>query len=64
MPSVCGLIDGSHILITAPSNDEMSFVNRHQMHSLNVLVVCGPDLRVYYVNSRSPGRWHDARVKI
>ena len=64
MPSVCGLIDGSHILITPPAADEDSFINRHHDHSLNILVVCGPDLRIYYVNSRAPGRWHDSRVNL
>lgn len=62
MPSVCGLIDGSHVLITPPTEDEESFINRHHTHSLNILVVCGPDLKIYYVNSRAPGRWHDSRV--
>ena len=62
MPSVCGLIDGTHVLITPPTDDEDSFINRHQEHSLNVLAVCGPDLKIYYVNSRAPGRWHDSRV--
>jgi nuclease HARBI1 len=62
MPSVCGLIDGSHILITPPAADEDAFINRHQDHSLNVLAVCGPDLKIYYANSRAPGRWHDSRV--
>ena len=40
MPSVCGLVDGSHIPIKTPSNNEIQFVNRHGYHSLNVMAVC------------------------
>jgi hypothetical protein len=62
MPSVCGAIDGSHIRVCPPKAVEESYVNRHHYHSLNVLMVCGPDLTVYYSNTRGPGRWHDSRV--
>ena len=62
MPSVCGCVDGSHIPIIPPHNDEASYVNRHQQHSINAMVVCGPDLSIYYVYARAPGRWHDSHV--
>ena len=64
MPSVCGCVDGSHIPIIPPHNDEASYVNRHHQHSINALAVCGPDLKVYYVFSRAPGRWHDSHVNL
>jgi hypothetical protein len=61
-PSVCGCIDGTHVLVSPPQEDERSFVNRHHSYSLNVLAVAGPDLSFYYVNANFPGRCHDARV--
>ena len=62
MPSVCGCIDGSHVPVIPPKEDESACVNRHHVHSLNVMAVCGPDLKIYYANSRAGGRWHDSRV--
>ena len=61
-PSVCGCLDGSHIPVTPPKADEDSYVNRHHQHSLNSVMVAGPDMTIYYANCRSPGRWHDSHV--
>jgi hypothetical protein len=61
-PLVAGCLDGTHITITPPTNDENSYVNRHHTHSLNVLAVSGPDLTIYYLNTNHPGRCHDAHV--
>lgn len=62
MPSVFGCIDGSHLEIVSPSEDEYQFVNRYSTHSLNGLFVCGPKMRFYYVLTKWPGSVHDARV--
>jgi len=64
MPSVCGCIDGTHVPVLPPKEDEAACVNRHHFHSLNVMAVCGPDLKIFYANSRAGGRWHDSRVRI
>jgi hypothetical protein len=61
-PSVAGALDGCHIIITPPSDDEVSFVNRHHTHSINMLAVCGPDLTFFYINANHPGRCHDGHV--
>lgn len=37
-PCVLGCIDGTHIGIQAPANDEKYFVNPKGFHSLNVMV--------------------------
>ena len=39
-PNVIGCIDGTHIRIQAPSDDEPAFVNRKGYHSINVQAVC------------------------
>lgn len=60
---IAGLIDGTHIKIDAPSGiDEPAFVNRHNQHSVNLTVVCGPQLQFFYATARSPGSVHDARA--
>lgn len=61
-PMVCGAVDGSIINILAPSTHEEQFVDRHGKHSLNAMMVSGPDYTFYAVNSSFPGSVHDARV--
>ena len=61
-PAVAGALDSTHVLITPPKDDEVSFVNRHHTHSLNVLGVAGPDHQFLYVNANFGGRSHDSRV--
>lgn len=62
MPSVCGLVDGTHINIKRPRENEYQFVNRHGKHSINTLLVCGPTLEYYYCNASWPGSVNDARI--
>lgn len=61
-PQVAGCIDGTVINIDAPIENEVHFVNRHGRHSLNVMMVCGPNRRYYSVNANWPGSVHDARI--
>lgn len=62
MPCVCGCIDGTLITIKAPSEAEDQYVDRHGNHSLNCMVVAGPNMKAYYVSARWPGRLNDKRV--
>lgn len=39
-PNVIGCIDGTHIRIQAPNEDEKSYINRKNYHSINVMAVC------------------------
>jgi len=39
-PNIIGGIDGTHIRIQAPYEDEASFVNRKGCHIINVQAVC------------------------
>ncbi|XP_047133809.1 uncharacterized protein LOC124811929 [Hydra vulgaris] len=62
-PCVCGVLDGSHIILSNPPNDnEDSLINRQHVHSINAIAVSGPDTYIYYASTNSPGRWHDAHV--
>ena len=62
MPSVCGLIDGTLIKIKKPSQYEEQYVDRHGNHSINVMLVCGPNHQFLYCNASWPGSLNDARV--
>ena len=39
-PNVVGCIDGTHVRIQAPPNNEHEYVNRKNFHSINVQVTC------------------------
>ena len=38
MPNVIGAVDGTHVRIQAPSEEEWAYVNRKGEHSINVQV--------------------------
>lgn len=61
-PSIAGAIDGCHVLVIPPKQDELSFLNRHHTHSINVLCVAGPNREILYLNANQGGRCHDSRV--
>ncbi len=62
MPAVCGCIDGTLIPILAPSQNEPQFVDRHGQHSINCMMVAGPEYRFYYCSANWPGSVNDCRV--
>ncbi|XP_059380106.1 putative nuclease HARBI1 [Carassius carassius] len=61
-PGVVGVIDGTHIRIIAPSEDEDVYVNRKRYHSINVQVVFSADYRIVDIVAKWPGATHDARI--
>ena len=61
-PEVLGLVDGTHIRIQKPSQDEANYVNRHFYDSINVQAICRPDGRFCDVLARFPGSVHDSRI--
>lgn len=62
MPLVGGVVDGSLIKIDAPNENEAAYDDRKGNHSINLMVVCGPNLEFFYCNARWPGSVHDSRV--
>ena len=61
-PSTAGCLDGTHIRVMPPSDQQVDYLNRHHDFSINMLGVNGPDLSFYYINSNFGGRCHDAHV--
>ncbi|XP_068089492.1 putative nuclease HARBI1 [Hyperolius riggenbachi] len=62
MPNVIGAIDCTHVALVPPSADEYMYRNRKLGHSLNVQVVCGPDMEIFSVVAKFPGSCHDAHI--
>lgn len=61
-PRLAGAVDGTLIPIKAPRMNENDYVDRHGQHSINAMVVCGPNYEFFYASVRWPGTVHDNRV--
>ncbi|XP_028457689.1 putative nuclease HARBI1 [Perca flavescens] len=61
-PNVIGCIDGTHIPITAPSENEADYVNRKSIHSINVQIICDAAYLITNVEAKWPGSVHDSRI--
>ena len=62
-PGVIGAVDGTHIRISKPTNNEAElFRCRKGFYSLNVQVICGHNHLIYDVVARWPGSTHDSRI--
>lgn len=60
-PHVKGIIDGTLIHLNAPHIDEPIYVSRNNKHSVNLLVVSGPQHEFFYASAKCPGSFHDSR---
>ncbi|XP_048879280.1 putative nuclease HARBI1 [Brienomyrus brachyistius] len=61
-PGVVGVIDGTHICIITPSENEDVFVNRKRFHSINTQLVFSADYKILDIVAKWPGSTHDARI--
>lgn len=61
-PGIIGAVDGTHIAILKPRNEEHNFINRKGYHSLNVQLICDSDLKILSVNANYPGSTHDSFI--
>ena len=62
LPGVVGAIDGTHVRIISPSQDEDVFVNRKKYHSINTQVVFDPNFLILDIVAKWPGATHDSRI--
>ncbi|KAK5648074.1 hypothetical protein RI129_002966 [Pyrocoelia pectoralis] len=60
--NVIGCIDGSHIEISKPQENQLAYVNRKGYHSLLLQVIVGPNKKFLDVYCGEPGSMHDARL--
>ncbi|XP_062586830.1 putative nuclease HARBI1 [Saccostrea cucullata] len=61
-PGIVGAIDGTHVQIIAPRQNENDFFNRHHYHSLNVQVVFHSQCKLIDIVAKWPGSTHDTRI--
>ncbi|XP_028413867.1 putative nuclease HARBI1, partial [Dendronephthya gigantea] len=61
-PCVIGCVDGTHIKIQAPSENEPDFVNRKRVHSINVQGICDHKGKFTNIVAKWPGSTHDSHI--
>jgi len=61
-PNVIGAIDCTHIPIKSPANNEEAYVNRKNIHTINVQAVCDANMRLLDVVAKWPGGTHDSFI--
>ena len=59
-PQVIGCIDGTHVPILAPSQNEGIYVNRKNLHSIDIQAICDANLKFIDIVAKWPGSTHDA----
>ncbi|XP_041971331.1 putative nuclease HARBI1 [Aricia agestis] len=62
IPGVIGCIDGTHIAIVRPSQNEERFFNRKRYHSLNTQIICDSELNILSVDASHGGATHDSFI--
>ncbi|KAL4696662.1 hypothetical protein H8959_002360 [Pygathrix nigripes] len=62
MPGVMGIVDCIHVAIKAPNAEDLSYVNRKGLHSLNCLMVCDIRGALMTVETNWPGSLQDCAV--
>ncbi|XP_023311448.1 putative nuclease HARBI1 [Anoplophora glabripennis] len=61
-PRVIGSIDGSHIRIDKPNDDNDSYINRKSYYSIQMQAVCDHRKKIIDLFVGYPGSVHDSRV--
>lgn len=56
-PNVIGAIDCTHIAMRALTENEFAYVNRKNLHSINVQVVCDSNMVLTNLVARWPGSY-------
>ncbi|KAK3911630.1 Putative nuclease [Frankliniella fusca] len=61
-PGVAGVIDGTLIPITAPSEQKQRYVDKNHDYSINAMIVCNHKRVIIDIYTGQPGSVHDSRV--
>jgi hypothetical protein len=57
-----GALDGTHIRVTLPPDEQVRYIGKTGIPTQNVLAVCDFDMRFTYVSTGQPGSMHDTSV--
>lgn len=59
---ITGCVDGTYVVVTAPTIQPRRYIDRHHVYSINVQVVCDHNLLIRDVHVGEAGGMNDARV--
>ena len=59
---VIGCINGSHISVIAPNENNFAYVNRRKVYSISIQGICDANLIFYDIISKWPGLNHNCFV--
>jgi nuclease HARBI1 len=62
IPNTIGIVDGTHMPIIAPKDNEPIFVNRKQYHSISCQVVANCSYQITDIVAKWPGSIHDSYI--
>src|SRR5581483_4833565 len=62
IPQAIGIIDGTHVPIIVPHENEPIYVNRKQFHSINCQVIADPNYKIQDIGAKWPGSTHDSFI--
>ena len=62
LPNIVGMIDGTHMRISAPSGNAVDYVNRKRYHSINIGAICDDNYKFRWISASWPGSAQDSRV--
>ncbi|KAM8939159.1 putative nuclease HARBI1 [Pelodytes ibericus] len=62
VPGVLGVVDCIHVTIKAPNAEDMSYVNRRGLHSLNCILACDTQGVLLWTETHRPGSMQDNAV--
>ena len=60
--SKIGALDGTHIRVSLPLDEQVRYIGKTGVPTQNVLAVCDFDMRFTYVSTGQPGSMHDTSV--
>nr|XP_037270446.1 putative nuclease HARBI1 [Rhipicephalus microplus] len=61
-PKVLGCIDGTHVQIKPPKDQEHLYRNRKGLYTINVQVICDAEGAITQLTSKWPGSTHDSFI--
>ncbi|KAE8738770.1 hypothetical protein FOCC_FOCC015743 [Frankliniella occidentalis] len=62
LQGVVGMLDGKHMVMTAPGEEPAAFRDRHHGYSIKAMAVCDHELKVRDLYVGEAGSLHDARA--
>lgn len=61
-PGIVGVIDGTHVAILKPTENEQNYMNRKGFHSINTQIICDHKVKIRSIFANYGGSTHDSFI--